>query len=129
MLYITHHYHLLAFYISIIFIFVLSFLYEGILNCRSWFDQFCRVTNNNINSNSKVNVINTQFTIGQQIIRACLHAFCACYSLIMMMIFMTFNGWFCTAIILGTLFGYLFFNIWIPEPDSATLNSRPRTCC
>lgn len=47
-------------------------------------------------------------------------------SQVLMMVFMAYNGYFCTSLVLGRFAGYLFFAIMIPD---AVPDGGPKSCC
>lgn len=67
------------------------------------------------------------FTVSQNFLRSILHAFSYYSSQVLMMIFMAYNGYFCTSLVLGRFSGYFFFSVFMPE--KSTIGDRPKSCC
>lgn len=93
-------------------IFVQSFLYEGLMQLRTVYEDKLR---------KQKGVI----TIKDQITKSGLFALGNLISLYLMMIFMTYNGVLCLSLVAGAFCGHLFFGVWMPAGEA----ERPRSCC
>lgn len=109
-----------SFAASLVLVFLLAFLYELLISLRARLDMLFLISP----ESEKSKATNAAFTTGQQAVRAALYALSTFYSLSMMMIFMLFNGYLCTVMVLGAGVGFLFASAMIPSGAE-----RPRTCC
>jgi len=65
------------------------------------------------------------FSVGRQLLRASLHGFSYYISQVLMMIFMVYNGYMITSLVLGRALGYLVFSLAMPTKQKY----RPKPCC
>lgn len=89
--------------LSIIGVFLLTILYESINTLRSKLDHSLQHKNH-------TSISSSHFSITHQFARSILHGFHCFYGLFIMMIFMTYNGFLCTALIFGHVFGFFVFS-------------------
>lgn len=108
-------------------LFILAILFEGLSSARILVDV-------SMQQNNPVT-----FTARQNAIRAGLHGLAYLLSQILMMIFMSYNGYFCASLVLGRSIGFLIFAIILQNPTSlkstedlisnATRAEYKKPCC
>ena len=102
-----------TFTLATLLIFAQSFCYEALINARARYD-------------ARLAAQPGEVTLGQRVVRSSMFMASNLASLYLMMIFMTYNGILCAALVLGAGCGHLFWSVWLPEGE---LGKRPRACC
>lgn len=104
----------LEFAVAVALVFLQAFFYEGLIAFRSVYEKRLKV------------IANGKKRLSNVITESALFALSNLYSLYLMMIFMTYNGFLCFSLVLGAFNGHLFFTVWVVDGQ---LEERPRSCC
>ncbi len=67
--------------------------------------------------------------MGYSVLRSALHALSYYISQVLMMVFMAYNGYFCTSLVLGRFAGHLIFSRLLPPSQAPAIGDRPQSCC
>jgi copper transporter 1 len=105
--------------LSCLCVFLLAFFYESFGIIRVKLDLYFSKQNQKDKDNlccKRETSFRRQWTFKQQLIRSLVHALQTFYALFVMMIFMTYNGYLNTALIIGAFFGYFIFQWFNPQP-------------